>query len=176
MTNNPSVPGSDGTTAMPSFDAAVAIEKLRQIIAQVPGFEPADSKVWLSIRRKSGFPDEYFESAANVVDASPDMVGVARLDGTALRSGVNLSNSIRALVNEALTLAAGLRFTDAKLRASLADASDQIYAIAPAMARTDKSLTPHIEAMRRASRRKGGRKKAAPHAPAGESNTGADQP
>lgn len=146
---------------MPYFDAAAAIEQLRQVTAQVPGFEPPDSKVWLSIRRKSGYPDEYFVSAANLVDASPEIVGVARLDGTALRAGVSLSNGIRALINEALNLAAGLRFTDAKLRASLADASDQIYAVAPAVARTDKSLTPHIEAMRRASRRKGGRKKAA---------------
>jgi hypothetical protein len=153
-----------GVSPMPSFDAAAAIEQLRQIIAEVPGFELPDSKVWLSIRRKSGYPNEYFVSAANLVDASPEIVGVARLDGTALRAGVSLSNGIRALINEALNLATGLRFTDAKLRASLADASDQIYAVAPAVARTDKSLTPHIEAMRHASRRKGGHKKAAPPA------------
>ena len=70
------------------------------------------------------------------------------------------NNGIQALINEAMNFADGLRFTDAKLRASLVDACDQVYALAPAVARTDKSLTPHIDAMRHASRRKGGRKKA----------------
>ena len=154
--------GSGGSrTPITPFDAPAAIEQLQQIIALVPGFEPPDSKVWLSIRRKSGFPNEYIESAATLVDASPEVLGLSRFDATTLRAGVSLSNGIRAVINEALNLAAGLRFTDAKLRASLADACDQIYAVAPAVARTDKSLTPHIEAMRRASRRKGGRKKAA---------------
>ncbi len=164
MTSSPTVPVKGSTSgaissATTSFDPAAAIEQLHRIIALVPGFEPPDSKVWLSIRRKSGFPNAYIESAATIVDASPEIRATTHFDATTLRDGVNLSNGIRALINEALNFTTGLRFTDAKLRASLADACDQVYAIAPAVARTDKSLTPHIEAMRHASRRKGGRKK-----------------
>src|SRR5258708_37148070 len=162
MANDPTVPvnrRTRGIAPMPPFDAAAAIEQLHQIIALVPGFEPPDSKVWLGVRRKSGFPDAYIESAATIVDASPEIRSTTHFDAATLRSSVNLSNGIRALINEALNFATGLRFTDAKLRASLADACDQVYAIAPAVAPTDKSLTPHIEAMRPGSRPNGGPKK-----------------
>ncbi len=86
-------------------------------------------------------------------------VAAAHIDSAVLRNGVSLSDGIQALINEALNFADGLRFTDAKLRASLVDTCDQVYALAPGVARTNKSLTPHIDAMRHASRRKGGRKK-----------------
>src|SRR5260221_9332120 len=164
MANNPSIPvnSSTSTPALSStpFDAATAIGQLQQLIALVPGFEPPDPKVWRKIGRKGAFPNEYVESAANIVDASPEVFTAAHIDPAVLRNGVNLSNGIQALINEAMNFADGLRFTDAKLRASLVDACDQVYALSPGVARTNRSLTPHIEAMRHASRRKGGRKKA----------------
>jgi hypothetical protein len=166
MANSPSVPvtGSPSSSAVPSpipsFDVATAIAQLHQVIALVPGFEPPDKKVWQKIGRKGAFPNEYMESAANIVDASPEVAGAVHIDPAVLRNGVSLSNGIQALINEALNFAEGLRFTDAKLRASLVDVCDQVYGLSPMVARTDRSLTPHIEAMRHASRRKGGRKKA----------------
>ena len=166
MANNPSVPvnGSPSSSAVPSpippFDVATAIAQLHAVIALVPGFEPPDKKVWQKIGRKGAFPNEYMESAANIVDASPEVAGAVHIDPATLRNGVSLSNGIQALINEALNFADGLRFTDAKLRASLVDVCDQVYGLSPMVARTDRSLTPHIEAMRHASRRKGGRKKA----------------
>jgi hypothetical protein len=166
MANNPSVPanGSPSSSAVPSpippFDVATAIAQLHAVIALVPGFEPPDKKVWQKIGRKGAFPNEYMESAANIVDASPEVASATHIDPAVLRNGVRLSNGIQALINEALNFADGLRFTDAKLRSSLVAACDQVYALSPGVARMDRSLTPHIEAMRHASRRKGGRKKA----------------
>src|SRR5258708_35227567 len=119
MANDPTVPVNPrtrGIAPMPPFDAAAAIEQLHQIIALVPGFEPPDSKVWLSIRRKSGFPDAYIESAATIVDASPEIRATTHFDETTLRDGVNLSNGIRAQITEALNFTYGLRFTLANLR------------------------------------------------------------
>jgi hypothetical protein len=164
LTSSPSAtaPGSPNATATstPPFDAAAAIAQLHQLISLIPGFEPPDKKVWQKIGRKGAFPNEYVESAANIVDASPQVSSAVSVDATTLRNGVALSNGIQALINEALNFADGLRFTDAKLRATLVDACDQVYALSPGVARTNRSLTPHIEAMRHASRRKGGRKKA----------------
>jgi hypothetical protein len=154
-------PSSAPDSASPAFDPIAAVAQLRQIMESVPGFEPPDPRIWRANQRKSSFPDEYIESAANLVDASPGIFQAVHRDPTTLRNGVTLSNGIRAVINEALNLFDGLRFTDVKLRASLVDACDQIYAMAPGVARRDKSLTPHIEAMRHASRRKGGRPKVA---------------
>jgi hypothetical protein len=154
-------PFSTPESASPTFDPIAAIAQLRQIMESVPGFEPPDPTIWRANQRKSSFPDEYIESAANLVDASPEIFEAMHRNSTTLRNGVTSSNGIRAVINEALNLFAGLRFTDVMLRASLVDACDQIYAMAPAVARRDKSLTPHIEAMRHASRRKGGRPKVA---------------
>ncbi len=171
MANNPAVPVI-GSTSSPAaspttpFDPTALIAQLDQLIALVPGFEPPDPKLWRNIARKSGFPNEYIEAAANIVDASAEMLGATHFDSAAARHGVNLSNGLQTLINEAENFTEGLRFTDAKLRASLVSASDQVYALAPGVARADKSLTPHIDAMRHASRRKGGRKKAATPAPA----------
>lgn len=167
MANDPSVPvngsPSSPSTPVPStptFDSAAAIAQLHQLIALVPGFEPPDPKLWQKIGRKGAFPNEYVQSAANIVDASPGISVATNIDASVLRNGVSLSDGIQALINEALNFADGLRFTDAKLRASLVDASDQVYSLAPGVARTNKSLTPHIDAMKHASRRRGGKKKA----------------
>ncbi len=154
-------PFSAPESASPAFDPIAAIAQLRQIMESVPGFEPPDPTIWRANQRKSSFPDEYIESAANLVDASPEIFRATNRDSTSLRNSVTLSNGIRAVINEALNLFDGLRFTDVRLRASLVDACDQIYAMAPGVARKDKSLMPHIEAMRHASRRKGGRPKTA---------------
>lgn len=167
-----SAPEGPGTV----FDPIAAIAQLRQLAESVPGFEPPDPKVWRANQRKSSFPDEYIESAANLVDASPEILRATHHQSTTLRNGVTLSNAIRAVINEALNFADGMRFADVKLRASLVDACDQIYALAPGVARKDKSLTPHVEAMRRASRRKGGRPKAATQAAEADSRADGGQP
>ena len=162
MTTTETVPVTNNTPVAPdptTFTAAPLIEQLRQITTQVPGFQPADPKVWKTISRKSGYPNEYVESVANMVDASPAVLGGTSFDTAGARNNVKLSNELQALINEAQTLWDGLRFTNATLRASLVDACDQIYALAPGVERTDKSLTPHLEATRHASRRRGGKRK-----------------
>ncbi len=87
-------------------------------MALVPQFEPPDSKVWRTITRKSAYPNEYIESAANILDASPEILGATHFDAATARNGVNLSDGLQALINEAENLTRGLRFTDARLRAS----------------------------------------------------------
>jgi hypothetical protein len=166
MANNPQVPVRSSTATEAAFDAAAAIGQLEQIITSVPGFEPPDRKFWRTINRKSGYPNEYIEATADIVDASEELREAAHFSTPAARSGVKLSNDLQALIKEAENFTEGLRFTDAKLRASLADACDQVYVLAPGVARTDRSLAPHIAAMRHTSRRKGGRKKAATPSPA----------
>ena len=159
--------GQNGSSPGPSaFTAVPAIAQLEQIAASVPGFQPADAKVWKKIARKGGYPNEYIEAAADIVQASQEIGRAAQFDGPAARVSVTLSNEIRALIKEGESFLEGLRFTDAQLRASLVDGCDRVYALAPGVARLDKSLTPHIEAMHHASRRRGGKKKVATPAPA----------
>ena len=89
MANDPSVPvtGSPGTPAPSTtpFDSAAAIAQLHQLIALVPGFAPPDPKIWRTIGRKGAFPNEYLESAANIVDASPEVLGATHIDAAVLR-------------------------------------------------------------------------------------------
>jgi hypothetical protein len=149
------------TSSTTVFTAASAIALLEQIEGSVPGFTLADRKVWMQIRRKVGYPDNYVQTAANMVDASPELQAATHFDAAAARAAITLSNEIRALIQKGESFLDGLRFTDAKLRASLVDGCDQVNALAPGLARKDKALDPHIDALRHASRRKGGRKKAA---------------
>ena len=154
---------SEGRTrSRRTFDVEAAIARLREVAATVPGFEPADSKVWRQIVRKGSHPNAYIDAAADLVDASKEIGQAAHFDARAARAGVQISNDIRALITEAEILVEGLKFTDAKLRASLVDGCNRAYALAPGFARSDPSLEPHIRAMRHTSRRKGGRKKSAP--------------
>jgi hypothetical protein len=153
--------GQNGSNSSPpAFSAVTAIAQLDQIRASVPNFRPADPKIRRSITRKAAFPNEYIEAAADIMQASEDIGRAAQFDAATARSGLALSGEIRALIKEAETFLDGLRFTDAELRASLVDGCDRVYALAPGVARVDRSLTPHIEAMHHASRRKGGKKKA----------------
>jgi hypothetical protein len=165
MASDQQVPLPRASAAPTAFDPAAAIDQLHQVMALVPGFEVADRKVWRRIGRKSAFPNEYVEAAADIADASVELRAAAHFDAPAARGGVKLSNDLQPLIKEAENFLEGLRFTDAKLRASLVDACDQLYSLAPGVARKDKSLAPHITAMRHASRRRGGRKKAASPAP-----------
>ena len=149
------------TMSPQTFNIETAIARLHEIGSSVPGFEAADSKVWRQIVRKGSHPNEYINAAADLVDASKELGQAAHFDAPAARAGVQLSNDIRALITEAEIFLEGLRFTDAKLRASLVDGCNRAYVLAPGVARSDPSLEPHIHAMRHASRRKGGRKKKA---------------
>ena len=152
----------NGNTSSPAvFTAAAAITLIEQVEASVPGFELADQKLWMSLRRKVGYPDDYVQTAASMVDASPELQAATHFDAAGARAAIAVSNEIRALIQKAESFLKGLRFTDAKLRASLVDGCDQVNALAPGLARKDKGLDPHIDALRHASRRRGGRKKTA---------------
>ena len=158
---------NEDTSSTQTFNAAPAIALVRQIETAVPGFENADRKVWMAIRRKGGYPNEYVDAAADMVEASPEIQSATHFDAAGARNAIALSTQFRALIKEVEGLLDGLRFTDAKLRASLVDGCDQVNALAPGVARRDKSIEPHIGALRHASRRKGGRKKeSTPSAPA----------
>jgi len=146
-----------GSTA--TFNVASAVVELERIAGSIPGFEAADSKIWRKIVRKSSYPNEYIEAAADIVDASEELRAASHFDAAAARNDITRSNEIRALIKAGESFLDGLRFTDAKLRASLVDECNQVYALAPGVARRDPSLTPHIQAMHHASRRKGGRKR-----------------
>ena len=157
---------SNGDTSSTStFNAASAIALIQQIEASVPGFENADRKVWIAIRRKGGYPNEYADAAADIVEASPELQSATHFDVVVARGTIATSTQIRTLIKEVEGFLDGLRFTDARLRASLVDGCDQVNALAPGVARKDKSLEPHIGALRHASRRKGGRKKEPAPAP-----------
>lgn len=150
------------TIPMPkTFNVEDAVARLREIAASVPGYESADSKVWKRIVRKGSHPNQYIEAGADLVDASPELAVAAHFESATARDGVQLSNDIRMLISEAQSFLNGLRFTDAKLRATLVDGCDRAYALAPGVARSDPSLVIHIQAMRHASRRSGGPKKQA---------------
>ncbi len=153
---------NDPTSSPSGFIAAPAITLIEQIEASVPGFQLADRRVWISIRRKGAYPNEYVDAAADMVEASPELLAATHFNSVGARTAVTLSTEIRALIKKGESFLDGLRFTDAKLRASLVDGCDQVNALAPGLARKDKALDPHIDALRHASRRKGGRKKAAP--------------
>lgn len=153
------------TGSTPAFTASAGIALLEQLGATIPGFEAPDPKVKLTIIRKSTFPNEYMEAAANILEESDEIQRASHSDAASTRAGIALSSEIRALLTKAESFVAALRFTDIRLRASLVDTCDQVYALAPAVARKKKSLSQYIDAMQRASRRKGGRKKAAPPSP-----------
>ena len=142
-----------------SFDVALAIARLEEVSQMVPGFEPADSKIWRKIVRKGSHPNEYIEAAADLIDASKELRLASHFDAAEARAGVQLSIDIRQLITEAEVLLNGLRYTDAKLRASLVDGCNRVYVLAPGVARSDHGIEPHIETMRLKSRRSGGRKK-----------------
>jgi hypothetical protein len=150
---------NEGNGSPAAFSAGQAIALLEQIETLIPGFEQADPKVWRKIARKGGYPAEYVEAATNVVRASEVVQQATHFDAEAVRGNMSLSVAIRELITRTESLLAGLRFTDAKVRASAVDACDLVYAVAPAVARSDKSLRPHIDAMHHTSRRRGGKKK-----------------
>ena len=155
------MPNGDTTTPTTDFTAAGAIALLEHIESTIPGFEDADRKMWPSIRRKGGYPNEYAEAAADIVEASPELAAATHFDTAGARNTIALSTQLRTLIKKAESFLDGVRFTDAKLRASLVDGCDQVNALAPGLARRDKALEPHIGALRHASRRRGGKKKAA---------------
>lgn len=142
-----------------TFEVDTAIAHLEAIARSVPGFEPADSKIWREIVRKGSHPDEYIHAAADLIDASEELRHASHFEASTARDGVQLSLKIRQLITQAEVLLSGLRFTDAKLRASLVDGCNRAYVLAPGVARSDPGLEPYIEAMRIKSRRSGGRKK-----------------
>jgi hypothetical protein len=142
-----------------TFDVDAAIAHLEAVAGSVPGFEPADSKIWREIVRKGSHPDEYIHAAADLIDASDELRRAAHFEASTARDGVQLSLKIRQLITQAEVLLNGLRFTDAKLRASLVDGCNRVYVLAPGVARSEPGLDSYIEAMRTKSRRSGGRKK-----------------
>ena len=77
----------NGNTSSPAvFTAAPAITLIEQVEASVPGFELADRKVWKTIGRKGGYPDDYVQTAANMVDASPELQAATHFDTAGARA------------------------------------------------------------------------------------------
>lgn len=161
---------STGSTTQAAEAAAFDVQGMRQqltlLMQSIPDFESPGKKPGSSIYRKGAFPNAYIETICAAVEKSPDLQAATHFDVVRARDVVARTTQLNALHADAQVLEQGLRYTIARMRAEIVDACDLVYATAQGVVRADKTLVPHLGAIKHASRRRGrGKKLPAPPAP-----------
>jgi hypothetical protein len=159
--NTSSTRGTTPAAEAAPFDAQAARQQIALLIQSIPEFASPGRKPEKGIFRKGAFPNEYIETICAAVDKSTDLQAVTHFDVVRARAVLTRTTDLNGLLADAQVLEQGLRYTIARMRSEIVDACDLVYATAQGVVRADKSLSPHLGAIKHASRRKGGNKKPA---------------
>lgn len=154
-------------TTIPLPEPINHIEAVRALLAEVRsvrerivGFEHNRPSERSRLNLNAGTSDQFLESCATAIEASPPLAATARTQPAILRDVIIFSQAYTSLADELELTARGLRYTIARRRAEAAQMALQTYAIAKSLNRPPERevLVPHIQAMKRAFKRKRKRK------------------
>src|SRR5438874_3064315 len=150
-----------------SEDASKVLDRVRALRELIPGFaQPQNKTAAQRLIANANRSDEFLETVAVAVQASPNLKAASGVDPASLRDSIRFGAAYSAIADELDALASAVRFTINIKRSASAEEALAAYDLAKGLARKKEgaSLVPHIADIRK-SLKPGVRRKTAAAAP-----------
>jgi hypothetical protein len=150
-----------------SAAAALVLQHLRSLHAQIPGFQqPASNAEQQRLISNAGVSQDYLESACVMLESSPALAAATAIDPARVREAVRFAAAYEPVADELEALARAVRYTILVRRDAAGKDARVLFNVAAALARKPENvrLKPFLSEMKKANKRPARKPKAAPAA------------